>query len=36
MDRVRRFVELLKTDYRFQIGAALVVAAVIAAYIASR
>lgn len=36
MDRARRFIELLKHDYRFQIGAALVVAAAVAAFAASR
>lgn len=36
MDRVKRFVELLKTDIKFQLGAALVVAAVVAAFAASR
>ena len=36
MDRVKRFIALVKSDIRFQIGAALVVAAVVAAYAASR
>lgn len=35
MDRVKRFIALLKSDYRFQIAIALGVAAAVAAYAAS-